>query len=210
MVERFDILVLALVTEQRFDFPVDDTGDVDELLGIRAAHDPHLGRGVRLQAPFGQQFGEGKFVPCIGVDGRERRLSDSKMIGMTRVDAVVSPIGGLGEHPVRFDRADDRTDLAAEIEICKNLAILEAEKVQLGNAEHFRGGRLFGAANLCHSGAGNGVVEAACLSVGDEAIDDFVTLVHPCADGASSTKIGIIRVGGDNEDLHDSSRYRTC
>jgi len=40
------------------------------------------------------------------------------------------------------------------------------------------------------------------MAVGDEAVHDLVTLAHPACDRATCTKVNIVGVRGDYEDLH--------
>ena len=70
------------------------------------------------------------------------------MVWMTSVDSTVVALGRLGQHAIWFNVSDYSTDLATQIEIGDDSAILKAEPVQFGDAEYLGSGSLLESARL--------------------------------------------------------------
>lgn len=118
----------------------------------------------------------------------------------------------LGHDTVRLDLADHPGDGPAQIETGGDPPVVEAEEVQNGHSDDLGRRPLLVAADPGHLVAGDGVVEATGLAVGDQAIDHLVTLRGQPGRGASAAEVEVVGVGGDVQEaewcIHRPRRYR--
>ncbi len=194
------ILHLRFVAEQSLDLRFDMIGDVDEMVEFGTGHHPYLGDGMRLEALVAQQFREGELVASVGIDRRQRRFAGGEVIRVAGVDAIEVANGRLAEHDVGLHLADHAAQTLAQFEIGNDATVGVPEEVQFGDAEDLRCGGLFDPADLGHAGAGDRVVETAGITVGDEAVDDVVARGHQAGDGAGSTEVEVVGMGGNGKD----------
>ena len=82
-------------------------------------------------------------------------------------------------------------------------AVTVPEKSDIAHPEHGTGGPLFGLPDPGDITTWHRWVSAAGVTVGDDAVRDRNTFINPTGDGSGSSKIHIIRVGGNDQDpLH--------
>ena len=124
------------------------------------------------------------------------------MVRVAGVNAVVVSLTRLGEHSIGFHNTDHRTDLATQVEVGNYCAIGEAQPVQFGYAEHICGSSLLTSAQCCNFVSRHGVVRATSLTIGGEAVHNFMTFGDPCRNSSASTKIDIIGVRGNYQNFH--------
>lgn len=196
------------MAEECLDLFVDDVGCVNELLRVWTGHDPCFGNGVWRKSSLAQEFGECKLVARIGIDRAQRCLAGREVVGMTRIDAVVATFSRLGEHAIGLLHANDCTDFSTQREISNDGTIGKAEEVEFVHPEHICSGCLFTSTNSGHLVSRDCVVTPASLSVGDEAVHDFVAFADPARDRAACTEVHIVGMSRDHQDLHGSTLRR--
>ncbi len=190
---------LTLVTKQGFDLAIKLIGDIDEMLGVGATHDPCLGHRMRLQTFLGKKWDVCEFVSRVGVDGAHRCLARSEMIRVAAVGPVEGANRTLRHDSVGLNDANDSADRFAKLKVGLDRTIGKAEEMQLVDSENLGGFCLFDSANLGHTIAADGVIGAARLPVGNEAVDDPMAGVGHVGGRASAPKVEIVGMGCDVE-----------
>ena len=189
--------------EQRREFDIPRAGHVQDGVRLAGERAPDLARHVRFQ-PLGEQFGEVGFVVRGGEDRVEDGLSGGAVIG------VVESVGGkkilriAGDEDIGLFASDDADDLAAQIQVWDEVAVLEVQKVNRLRADHFRGRVLFVMSQRAQVGGSHffcgGVVEAF-VAAGQQIICDLVSGARPLCQRRAAKKFWIIGMSQNHENV---------
>src|SRR6185437_1125724 len=147
----------------------------------------------------------GERVARIRVDGGQRGFADRAVIRVRDAQPVPVDLRGRREHPLRAYAADLAADVAAQLDAGRDPTVRVAEEREVLHAELGRRGLLLGLAERAHLGA-RGVVEAARVAGGADAVRDLHALGDPACDRAGSAEVDVVRMGDDDQRTLDRRR----
>src|SRR5690349_9178796 len=198
---RREVLELARVAGEGLDLEIDRVGDVDDQLRVLPPHQVDLADLVRLE-PLRGELGERHVITREGIHAVERDAGH---------DAVV-PVGGaqvpgavrvLDDEPVRPVPSDRRGHGHAGLAGVLHLAVGEAEEVDRLHAQGPRRVALLLLADPRDPLRGHGAVARALVAVGDDAVGDVLVLADELGDGPAGAELGVVGVGGHDQDALD-------
>jgi hypothetical protein len=116
------------------------------------------------------------------------------VVGVARADPLPVPLGGAREHPLRLHLPDDPGDVAAQLQGELHAAVGVAEEADVGDPDLLGRGPLLGLPQRAHLRP-RGLVEAAGVPVGDDAVGDLGTGRRPGGDRAGAAEVDVVGVG---------------
>jgi len=204
---------LGVVFEEGFDFDVEDVGDVDSEVGVVVAPEVDLADVVGFEAVVGEVLGEVEMVAGGGVDGVDGHGAGVAVVAVVNEalefgefafvagggGAAVDDVGGVGEDGVGLEPADVSDDVAEHGATVVKFAVFAAEEGAGADAEDLGAGFLFLLAEGDETLAGHVAVAGAFGAVGEDEVVEFPFAMGPEGNGAARAKVGVVRVGADDE-----------
>ena len=173
------------------------------VIRLRTGHHPHLFDRPCLEALVAEQRDVGEGVAGVGVDRLDGGLAGGEVVRVRGLDPLPVALGRLDEHPPRPHLPDHPADVAPQVVRDGQLAVPVAEVDDVGGAPESGGGALLGAPNARYVRSWDVRVEAAGVTVGDDAERDRDPLSRPLGQGAGRAEVDVVGVGGDHQDALD-------
>jgi len=175
--------------------------------------DPDLVDLVRLEALF-EQRAESARVARVRVHRGHRRLTDGQVVGVrTAHRRVQHAAWDVRDHQLRLVLADHAHDVATQLQVGRQVAILVAEKLHPLHSQHPRRRTLLPDADRDQLGVLLGRVLAALTPVGDDDVRDLRPAVGQPCDRATGSEVGVVGMRRDHHhalELGQSSVAARC
>ena len=142
-------------------------------------------------------MGEG--VAGVGIDRAQGCLAGRHVVRVRGVDALPVAFRGLGEQSVRPALADHPAQVPAQIEGHLQLSVRVTQEDHVFDADLLGGCPLFALPDAADLRAGDLRVEAAGVTVGDDAVGDLQARLGPVRDRAGRTEVDVVGMGHDDQ-----------
>jgi hypothetical protein len=145
----------------------------------------------------------GEWIASIGVYRKNCGFTGSEVIGVGGVNPVPVAFGGLDHDPLRFDLANNPTDISAQVLGYLQIPVGVTQKMNIGHTQGRAGGPLLGLTNLGNLASGDVTVGPTGVTIGANTVTDRYSGLGPLANRASCTEIDVIGMGGDDQNAFD-------
>ena len=145
----------------------------------------------------------GKGIAGIGVDRLDCCVASGEVVGVRGLDALPVALGGLDQHAVGAHLSDHPTDVSAQLMGHGEFAIDIVQEPHIRNPQHLARSALLCLPDRRHLRSRHVAVDAARVTVGDQAVRHLNPCASPGAHRPSSAEVDVIGMGHDDQESLD-------